>query len=112
MAKMASALLVLMLLVRAQTQQSPLPPLEAADCSMAATFKELPNARFARKGGRTTASKVSFQSGVLSVKDVEQGRDLHKYETITLTSPKPMTVVESQEDPIIARARMFVWQHW
>ena len=107
-----SALLVLALLGGTQAQQSVPPPVQAPDCTVAAPSKELPNARFARKGGHTAASKVSFQSGVLTVKDVEQGRDLHKYETLTLTNPKPTTVVERQADSTIPRARMFVWEHW
>lgn len=112
MAKMISAVLVLVLMGATQAQQSLPPPIEAPDCTVAVPSKELPNARFARKGGRTTATKVSFQGGVLTVKDVAQGRDLHKYEKLTLTNPKPMTVVESQADSTIPRARMFVWQHW
>ncbi|PYV47620.1 MAG: hypothetical protein DMG92_15950 [Acidobacteria bacterium] len=106
------ALILLGLVGGAERSQSLPPPIEATDCTVAAPAKELPNARYVRKGGRTTASKVSFQSGVLTVKDVAQGRDLHEYETLTLTNPKPMTVVESKQDPTLSRARMFIWQHW
>jgi hypothetical protein len=104
--------LLLAVLSSAYAQQNVPPPIEAADCNVAAPSKELPYARFARKGGRTTASKILFQGGVLTVKDVAQGRDLGKYETLTLTNPKHMTVVESKHDPVIPRARMFLWQHW
>jgi hypothetical protein len=107
-----SVFLLLALLSTAYAQQNVPPPIEAPDCNVAAPSKELPNARFARKGGRTTASKVLFQGGVLTVKDVVQGRDLGMYETLTLTNPKPMTVVENKDDPVIPRARMFLWQHW
>jgi hypothetical protein len=105
-------LLLLALIGPAQAQQNLPTPIEAPDCAAAAPPKELPNAGFARKGGRTTAGKVSFQGGVLTVTDVAQGRDLQKYETLTLTNPKPMTAVESKGDPIIPRARKFLWQHW
>jgi hypothetical protein len=104
--------LLLVLLSAAQAQQKLPPPIEAPECSAKAPSNELPNARFARKGGRTTASKVLFQGGVLSVKDVAQGRDLGRYETLTLTNPKPTTVLERKGDPVIQRARVFLWQHW
>lgn len=107
-----SVFLLLVLLSAAQAQQKLPPPVEAPECGAKAQTNELPNARFAREGGRTTASKVLFQGGVLTVKDVAQGRDLGRYETLTLTNPKPTTVLERKGDPIIPRARAFLWQHW
>lgn len=107
-----SVLLPLLFLMGAHAQQKLPPPIESPDCSVAAPPKELPNARFARKGGRTTPSKVLFQKGVLTVRDVAQGRDLGGYETLTLTNPRPTTVLERKNDPIIPRSRTFLWQHW
>jgi hypothetical protein len=107
-----SGLLLLALLGSAQAQQNVPAPIEAPDCTVAAPSNELPNARFTRKGGRTTPSKVSFQNGVLIVKDVAQARDLQKYEMLTLANPKHLTVFERKDDPIIPRARTFIWQHW
>jgi hypothetical protein len=91
---------LLLVLSAAQSQQKLSPPVEAPECSAKAPSNELPNARFARKGGRTTASNVLFQGGVLTVKDVAQGRDLGGYETLTLTNPEPRTVLERRGDPI------------
>jgi hypothetical protein len=107
-----SVLLVLVLLCGANAQQKLPPPIELVDCSGASPPKELPNARFARKGGRTTSSKVFFQKRALTVKDVAQGRDLSRYEPLTLTNTKPATVVERKSDPILPSARTFLWQHW
>jgi hypothetical protein len=107
-----SVLLMLLLLSGAYAQQKLPPPKEPSDCSGATSPRELPNARFARKGGRITPSKVFFQKGVLTVKDVAQGRNLSRYETLTLTNTKPTPVVERKSDPILASARTFLWQHW
>src|SRR5438477_13131255 len=66
-----SSLFMLLVLANNAVGSIRLPlPLEAADCSVAAPFNELPNAQFERKGGRRTASKVLFQRGVLTVNDV------------------------------------------
>src|SRR5690348_15161780 len=68
-------------------------PIEAAHCSDVANTDELPNARFKRKGGRSTPSKVLFSDGELTVADVAQGRDLKLYDVLKL-NPKSRTVVE------------------
>jgi len=108
-----SSLFMLLVLANNAVGSIRLPlPLEAADCSVAAPFNELPDAQFERKGGRRTASKVLFQRGVLTVNDVAQGRVLGQYEQLTVVNPKPMTVVEMKDDLVLARARTFLWQHW
>ena len=33
------------------------------------------------------------------------------YDKMTLVNPKP-TVIETRDDPTLARARTFLWQHW
>jgi len=88
------------------------PALEAESCGSTPPVDERPNARVLRKGGQTTRyPKVWRQDGALMVDNVAQSRDLGRYETLHLISP-PMTVVESQTDPALARARTFLWEHW
>jgi hypothetical protein len=86
-------------------------PLEAADCKTASPSGELANARFQRKGGRSTTSRVLSREGELTVTDVAQGRDLKQYDTLRL-NPKPRTVIGLRNDPILAHARTFLFEHW
>src|SRR5437763_15589844 len=95
----------------AQQQKTPA-PLETSDCNAVVQSKELPNTRFARKGGRTTTTQLQFRGGVLSVKNVAEGRDLEAYERLILVNTKPTTVVERKTDPTLPKARTFLWQHW
>jgi hypothetical protein len=98
------------------------PPHEAAKCSVASESGERPNARFARKGGRTARAKVVFQDDELTVKDVAQGRDLAKYERLTLTRPSKVFLMtrrgmtgeqaEREARQVLARARTFLFEHW
>ena len=101
-----------MLLGSAVAQNRVPPPIEAQNCSAGSPSAELPNARFQRKGGRTTASKVLFEQGVLTVQDVAQGRNLSRYEQPILVNARPKTVVERKHDPTLPRARDSLWQHW
>lgn len=108
--KLLIAILSIVGCANAQTRVPP--PLEPKSCEENAPPNELPNTRFARKGGLTTQAKVRYRNQVLTVDGVEQGRDLRGYETLTLTNPKPRTVVESEGDPMFATARTFLWEHW
>ncbi len=87
------------------------PPLEAKDCKAAAASDELPNARFERKGGRTTRLKVRLEGSALTVDGVAQGRNLGQYDRVELKNPGPMAGGVAQNN-VIARARVFLWEHW
>jgi hypothetical protein len=87
------------------------PPLEAKDCGAPKDERELPNDRFARKGGRLTEASVSFDRNLLTVEGIEQGRDLNRYERLDVADPRPRSVAE-RNVPITFRARSFLWEHW
>ena len=109
-----AALMVVLVAVEHRSTHPQVPPaLEAANCASSTTRDELPNAHFARKGGRTTPYvKVRREGTALTVDDVAQGRDLSRYERLELADPKPRTVADRHRDPILAQARTFLWQHW
>jgi hypothetical protein len=91
-----------------------LPPSpESKDCASSAPSGELPNARFARKGGRTTRNvKVWRQGSALMIDDVAQGRVLTHYERLELADPEPRVVSDQRRNPFLAQARTFLWRHW
>src|SRR5439155_8440117 len=83
------------------------------DCASSAPSDELPTARFARKGGRTTRNvKVWRQGSALMIDDVAQGRDLTQYERLELADPEPRVVSDQRRNPVLAQARTFLWRHW
>lgn len=86
------------------------PRREAAECKDSPSG-EFANIRFRRKGGRTTKSKVLFADGEITIANVEQGRDLKEYNTLKL-NPKTRTVAGLKDDPILAQARTFLFEHW
>lgn len=89
------------------------PPLEAKGCTSTASPDELPNARFVRKGGRTTRYvKVWRQGTALTVDDVAQGRDLRHYDRLEVADPEPRTVSDRRRDSYLAQAQTFLWEHW
>jgi hypothetical protein len=88
-------------------------PLEAKNCALTAPGDELPNARFARKGGRSTRYVRVWRDGTaLTVDNVAQGRDLRQYDRLELADPEPRVVADRRGDWIIAKARTFLWEHW
>jgi hypothetical protein len=88
------------------------PPIEANDCSKPPSADELPNVRFRRKGGRETKASVRSEREFLTVDDVEQGRDLSRYERLDLIAPGPMSKAGMSLKAALARARTFLWEHW
>jgi hypothetical protein len=108
--------LLILLIVGLDSQNRPPqvpPPLEAKSCASGALPDELPSARFARNGGRTTRPvKVWHQGAALMVHGVAQGRDLRRYEKLELADPEPRTAEQRRLDPILAKARRFLWEHW
>lgn len=89
------------------------PPLEAKDCASTAPPDELPNARFARRGGRTTRYVKVWRKGTaLTIDDVAQGRDLRSYDRLELADPEPRAAADRRGDWILAKARNFLWEHW
>lgn len=83
-----------------------LPPAVEAKLCTPAPKNELPNDRFARKGGRETKVSVRLEKGLLTVAGVEQGRDLSLYERVDLGS------VRNESTSAFADARLFLWEHW
>ena len=83
----------------------PPPAVEGKLCTPAPK-NELPNDRFARKGGRETKVSVRRDKGLLTVEGVEQGRDLSLYERVDLGS------VRNENASAFADARLFLWEHW
>jgi len=72
------------------TDMRPHAPLamEAASCAEPPPPDELPNASFARRGGKVTRDyRVWRERGVLTVEDIAQGRDLNQYEKLELIIP-------------------------
>src|SRR5204862_3276080 len=87
--------------------------LEANNCPSSSPPGELPNARFARKGGRTMHNvKVWRQGSALMIDDVAQGRDLTQYERLELADPEPRVVSDQRRNPVLGEARTFLWRHW
>src|ERR1700730_6174292 len=79
--------------------------LEAKNCASSAPPDESPNARFVRKGGRTTRNvKVWRQGSALMIDDVAQGRDLAQYERLGLADPEPRVVSDRRRNPVLAQA--------
>jgi len=83
-----------------------LPPAVEAKVCTPAPKNELPNARFARKGGRETKVTVRLDRGLLTIEGVEQARDLSLYERVDLGS------VRNESASALADARRFLWEHW
>ena len=83
-----------------------IPPAVEAKVCTPAPKNELPNDRFARKGGRETKVSVRLDKGLLTVEGVEQGRDLSLYERVDLGS------VRNERASAFADARLFLWEHW
>ncbi len=109
----ASLMLVVVGVEYRSTHPQVPPALEAANCASTAPRDELPNARFARKGGRSTRYvKVRREGTALTVDDVAQGRDLRRYDRLELADPEPRAVSDRRGDWIIAKARKFLWEHW
>ena len=91
--------------------QRRLPPaLEAKDCGSIPSADELPNARFARKGGHEIKAAVKSEESLLTVDGIEQGRDLSRY--VRLDLPKPPPSGEPNWETRLADARAFLWEHW
>jgi|GEM_PF-6332351 hypothetical protein len=88
------------------------PPLEAKNCNSKNSKDEYPNDRFARKGGRETKASVRYEKDLLTAPDIEQGRDLSRYERLNVSNPKPMFAYEMDGAQIFIAARTFVWEHW
>ena len=88
------------------------PPREAKSCETAADPDERPKHRFERKGGRTTRATVRTDGGALTVDGVAQGRDLGRYDKLDVANPQPRLTSEIERDPLLARARSFLWEHW
>ena len=89
------------------------PPLEPKDCAVSAPPDELPNARFARKGGRTTRFVKVWREGTsLTTADVAQGRDLRQYDRLELADPEPRNAADRRGEWIIDKARKSLWEHW
>jgi hypothetical protein len=88
------------------------PALHANDCSPARA-DEPPNTQFIRKGGRITRYvKVLHDGSTLTVKDVSQGRDLHRYDKLVVTDVVPRTVKDKGRETFLHQARNFIWSHW
>jgi hypothetical protein len=109
-----SSLMLVVVAVEHRNAHPQVPPaLEPANCASAAPRDELPNAQFARKGGRTTRYvKVRREGTALTVDDVAQGRDLRRYDRLDVSDPKPRAAADSGGEGIVAQARSFVWEHW
>ena len=89
------------------------PSLKAKDCASVVPPGERPNARFARKGGRTIHGvKVQHQGVSLTIDDVAQGRNLSNYDKLELPDVEPKNVMDRLHHPNFARARTFLWEHW
>ncbi len=41
-----------------------------------------------------------------------RGRNLERYDKLSLKDAEPRAVVERSRDPLMAQARSFLWQHW
>ena len=80
---------------------------EAKDCTKPQTKNELPNDRFARKGGRETKTSVLITEGSLTISDISEGRDLSAYERLDLPD-----AVSADDSSLVSRARIFLWEHW
>src|SRR5258707_8044965 len=88
------------------------PALKAKNCNSSRSKDELPNDRFARKGGRETKVSVRYDKDLLTVDGVEQGRELNRYERLDLSNPKRMFAYEMDAAQIFVSARSFIWEHW
>jgi hypothetical protein len=109
----ASFILIIAVVNYRSTHPQVPPALEAKNCASTAALDELPNARFVRKGGRTTRYVRVWREGTaLTVDKVAQGRDLRRYDRLELADPEPRAVADRRGDWIIAKARKFLWEHW
>jgi len=90
----------------------PVPPSVVSDCSASGPVHEFPNQRFLRKGGRKSPAEVLSRDGLLTVNDVEQGRDLARYARLDLSKPAFGHLSSSGRDRRFAEARTFIWDHW
>jgi hypothetical protein len=88
------------------------PPLEAKNCNSSNSKGEYPNDRFARKVGRETKASFRYEKDLLTVNNIEQERDLARYERLNVTNPKPMFAYERDGAQIFVSARTFLWEHW
>jgi hypothetical protein len=83
----------------------------ADECDATPSVDELPNERFIRKGGRMLRVPVRERHGILTSDGIEQGRNIGQYDRLDLVS-KAVFANERPQDPTLAKARLFLWQHW
>jgi hypothetical protein len=67
----------------------------------------------ARLGGRITRNpNAQWQGDFYTAADIVQGRDLSKYDKLELRDKEHFHPWEMWRNPILAQARIFLWQHW
>ena len=94
-------------LQQASKQQVPA-ALEAKECGPAKNKNELPNDRFARKGGRETKVDVRMEQKMLTITGISEGRNLSAYERLNIKDPAS----SSDRSSMLTRARSYLWEHW
>lgn len=66
-----------------------------------------------RLGGRANRSpNAQWQDHAFTLPDIAQGRNLRKYDKLELIDREHFHPWEMWQNPILAQARTFLWEHW
>jgi hypothetical protein len=89
------------------------PGMESRDCLRPPPPNETGNDWLIRLGGRITRyPNAQWQGDSYTVADIAQGRDLTKYEKLELRDREHFHPWERWDNPSLAPARSFLWEHW
>jgi len=89
------------------------PGLQRSECLTPAPQQETPRDRFARLGGRITRyPNAQWQGDAYTAADIAQARNLSKYDKLELRDREHFHPWEMGQNPILAQARGFLWEHW
>lgn len=109
-------LLFLLVLLRIEYQLAhpAVPPgVQRSECLTPPPQAESGKDRFDRLGGRVTRRLNALWKGdSYTVPDIAQGRNLNIYDKVAIRDGEIFHPLERWGNPILARSRQFLWEHW
>lgn len=90
------------------------PGIQLSGCLIpSAPSAESSNDRFSHLGGRENHhSNAQWNGGFYTIPDIAQGRNLTIYDELEIRDHEHFHPWERWENPVLAQARRFLWEHW
>lgn len=89
------------------------PGIQRAECLRPPPEEESGYDWITRLGGRVNRyANAQWQDHAFTSPDIAQGRNLQKYEKLELIDREHFHPFEMSQNPVLAQARTFVWEHW